>query len=328
MQLTVNTRAFIEAEQYSSFILLNLHDGLLPETFYRNVTDFGSGTTLHIKTIGTVTVQDAEEDAPLVYAPIDTGEVTMQIKNYKGDAWYVTDDLREDGAQIDQLMAQRSAESTRALQEVFETDFMATAANYFISNTGPQNVNGFPHAIVSAAVGGVIQLKHFIAMRLAFDKAQVPTEGRVAIVDPVVEATLNAYVNLVSNITPFAQGIVEDGIARGQRFTFNLMGWDIIVSNRLAVGTFNDGTTTGTGYVGNLFMSILDDNTKPVMGAWRRLPKAEGERNKDRARDEFVVRARYGFGLQRLDTLGVVATSTTNYAPDKGGDNPPAFHSV
>lgn len=48
MQLTSNTRAFIESEQYSSFILLNLHDGLLPETFYRNVSDFGSGTTLHI----------------------------------------------------------------------------------------------------------------------------------------------------------------------------------------------------------------------------------------------------------------------------------------
>ena len=35
MQLTTNTRAFVEAEQYSQFILLNLHDGLLPTTFYR-----------------------------------------------------------------------------------------------------------------------------------------------------------------------------------------------------------------------------------------------------------------------------------------------------
>lgn len=48
MQLTSNTRAFIESEVYSRFILLNLHDGLLPETMYRNVSDFGSGDTLHI----------------------------------------------------------------------------------------------------------------------------------------------------------------------------------------------------------------------------------------------------------------------------------------
>lgn len=48
MQVTTNTRAFIEAEQYSAFILQNLHDGLLPEAFYRNVSDFNSGDTLHI----------------------------------------------------------------------------------------------------------------------------------------------------------------------------------------------------------------------------------------------------------------------------------------
>lgn len=321
MQYTNNSRAFIEAEQYSQFILMALHDGLLPETFYRNVSDFGSGTTLHIKSVGTVTVQDAEEDAPLIYSPIDTGEVTMQIRNYKGDAWYVTDDLREDGAQIDQLMAARSAESTRAIQEVFESDFLSTPAAYFAANTGPQNINGFPHCIVSAATGGVAQMKHFVKLRLAFDKAQVPAQGRIAIVDPVVEATLNGYVQLTSNITPFAQGILERGMASGQRFLFNLFGWDIIESNRLYVGNFNDGTTTGTGYVANLFMSILDDNTKPVMAAWRRMPKAEGERNKDRARDEFVVRCRYGFGLQRLDTLAILATSAVNFAPDKATDN-------
>ena len=49
--VTSNTGAFINDEQYSSFILYNLHDVLLPEQFYRNVTDFGSGTTLNIKTV-------------------------------------------------------------------------------------------------------------------------------------------------------------------------------------------------------------------------------------------------------------------------------------
>ena len=43
-----NSTSFIEAEQYSAFILRNLNDGLLPSAFYRNVSDFGSGSTLHI----------------------------------------------------------------------------------------------------------------------------------------------------------------------------------------------------------------------------------------------------------------------------------------
>jgi len=53
-QLTGNTTAFVEAEQYSQFILDNMHDYLLPAGMYRDVSDFGSGTTLNIKTVGTV----------------------------------------------------------------------------------------------------------------------------------------------------------------------------------------------------------------------------------------------------------------------------------
>ena len=60
-----------------------------------NVTDFGSGTTLNIKTIGSVAIQDAAEDTPLIYNPIETGNVTLTITEYKGDAWFITDDLRK-----------------------------------------------------------------------------------------------------------------------------------------------------------------------------------------------------------------------------------------
>lgn len=312
MQTTVNTRAFIEAEQYSDFILHNLHDGLLPESFYRNVTDFGSGDTLHIKTVGSVTIQEAAEDTPLIYSPIETGEITMQITDYTGDAWYVTDDLREDGTNIDMLMAQRSVESTRALQEHFETRFLETA-NAGQVNADPNTINGFPHRIASTETDNVFSLSHLIAMRIAFDKANVPAEGRVAIVDPVAEATINGLVTITSDVSPFAANIIENGMAAGQRFMMNLYGWDILTSNRLPKGSFSDGTTTIADGVANIFMSVLDDQTKPVMAAWRRMPKSEGERNKDRARDEFVVRARFGFGVQRVDTLGVVITSASNY---------------
>lgn len=312
MQLTVNTRSFIEAEQYSAFVLKNLHDGLLPESFYRNVADFGSGETLHIKTIGSATLQEAAEDAPLNYNPIETGEVTMQITNYVGDAWYITDDLREDGSQIEMLAAERSAESTRALQEVFETRFLATANNGQTDGQ-PNLINGFAHRIASAETNNVFSLKHLITMRLAFKKANVPDEGRVFICDPVVEATLNGLVTITSDVTPFAASILEAGLARGMKYMMNLYGWEIIVSNRLPTGSFGDGTTTVADGVANIFMCVLDDQTKPVMGAWRRMPKFEGERNKDRARDEYVMRARWGFGIQRLDTLGVLITSASNY---------------
>ena len=311
-QLTTNTTAFIEAEQYSQFILMNLHDGLLGEQFYRNVTDFGSGTTLHIKTVGSVTVQDAAEDVPLVYNPIESGQVTLTITEYKGDAWYITDDLREDGAQIDALMAARAAEGTRAIQEVFETKFLSVA-NAAQTNANPNTINGFPHRIASTETNGVFALSQLIAMRLAFDKANVPTEGRVFIADPIVEATLNSLVTITHDVTPFGENILRSGLASGMRFVQQLFGFDIILSNRLPHGSFSDGTTTIATGVANIAMCVNDDQTKPIMVAWRRQPKTEGERNKDRRRDEFLTTCRYGMGAQRLDTLGVIITSATSY---------------
>jgi hypothetical protein len=311
MNTSTNTRAFVEAEQYSAFILRNLHDGLLPTAFYRDVSDFGSGDTLHIKTIGSATLQDVSEDVALNYDPIDTGEVTMSITDYVGSAWYITDSLREDGSQIDQVQAEHQAEATRAVQENYETRFLEVC-NSSQTDAAPNNVNGFAHRIGSAETNDVIALSHFIDMKLAFDKAQVPYGNRVAIIDPVCASTLDRLVNIQSDVTPFAEGILSNGFDRDHEFLMNLYGWNILTSNRLDKGDFSDGTNAVTGAVANVFMSVMDDNTKPIMTAWRRMPRVEGERNKDRRRDEFVNTARFGFGAQRADTLGIVITSATN----------------
>lgn len=309
---TANTQAFIDAEVYSNFILHNLHDGLLGEQFYRNVSDFGSGTTLHIKTVGSVTIQDAAEDTPLIYNPIETGQVNLTITTQEGDAWYITDDLREDGSQIPALLAARAAEGTRAIQESFETKFLATC-NAAQTNANANTINGFAHRIASTETDNVFALSQLIAMRLAFDKANVPTTGRVFICDPVVEATLNGLVTITHDVTPFGAEILQKGLANGMRFIMTLFGFDIVTSNRLAHGTFSDGTTAVTNGVANVAMCVLDDQTKPIMVAWRRMPKTESERNKDLRRDEFVTTCRYGMGPQRLDTLGIIITSAVNY---------------
>ena len=313
MQLTTNTTAFIEQEIYSDFILQNLHDGLLGESFYRNVADFGSGDTLNIPTVGSVTIQEGTENEAFTYNPIDTGRVTLAMTDYVGDAWFVTDDMREDGYNIDALMSARSAESTRAIQENFETRFLAVA-NAGQTNANPNSVNGFAHRIGSGETNDIFSTSHLVSMRLAFDKANVPMQGRVFIADPVVEATLNNLVTITNDVTPFAADILRSGMAAGMRFVGQLYGFDIILSNRLPTGTFGDGTETVAGGVANIAMCVQDDQCKPVMGAWRRQPRVEGERNKDLRRDEFVVSARWGLGVQRVDTLGVIITSATAIA--------------
>jgi len=310
---TGNTTAFIEAQQYSDFILQNLHDGLLPDSLSRDVSDFGEGTTLNVKTVGAATLQEVSEEVPMEYNAIDTGVVQLQITDFVGDAWSISDVLREDGSQIDSLHALRAQESTRALQEYFESQYLAIC-NSAQTDAAANNINGFAHRIASAETNNVISLAHFNDMKLSFDKANVPQGGRIAIIDPVAEATLNNLHNAtwVSNNQMF-EGIINEGFARDHKFVKNIFGWDIWTSNRLAKGDYGDGTTSVTGGVANVFMSVGGDQVKPIMRAWRRMPKVETDRNVQLKRDEFDVTARFGLGAQRVDSLGILVTSATNY---------------
>lgn len=319
--LTTNTTAFIEAQQYSQFILDNLHDYLLPEGMWRDVSDFGNGTTLNIKRVGTVTLQDAAEDVPLVFNPIDTGVVNLTITDYIGDAWKVSDDLREDGSQIDTLMGMRAMESTRALGENHETGFLRVAGTS--QTLASMNlVNGRPHRWVATGTSRVMTVSDFIAMKLSFDKALAPAAGRIAIVDSLVEATLNSLTNLVNvSNNPMFQGMITEGFASTHKFVRNIFGWDVYTSNFLSVKTATesiDASTKGLGAgaivaqigdVQNVFMSIADDSSKPIMHAWRRMPSTEGWRSQEDRSDKFQVTSRFGFGAQRVDTLGVIITN-------------------
>lgn len=312
-QNRANSTAFIETEQYSAFILRNLHDGLLPQHFYRNVTDFGSGSTLNIKTIGSVTVQDVAEDVAVDYTPIESGTVKMTIQNHIGDAWYVTDELKEDGAQVEALMQARSMESARALKEVFETRYLERAASG-LTEGAPNPVNGFSHYLVGSGANNTIELAELLSMKVAFDKAHVPLGGRIAIVDPLTAASFAKKIQIQSDITKgLPMEILATGFSRDHEYIMNIYGWHIFTSNRLPKGSFSNGTTTVANGVKNIFMSVADDNTKPVMAAWRRMPSIETERNKDKRRQEFVTSCRFGFGIQRLDTLGVVVTNAAAY---------------
>ena len=324
-QNTTNTNAFIESQQYSQFILENLHDYLLPEGMWRDVTDFGSGTTLNIKTVGSVTIQDAAEDTPLNFSPIDTGTINLTITDYVGDAWKVTDDLREDGSQIDTLMAMRAMESTRALGENHETKFLSVA-NAAQTAAGLNLVNGRPHRWVGSAASNArtLTLDDFISMKLAFDKANVPAGGRIAVVDPVVEATLNSLQNLVNvSNNPMFEGMVTEGFARDHKFVRNIFGFDVYTSNFLpsltateAIDASGYGLTSETAAVGdkaNIFMCVADDTCKPIMHAWRRAPQTEGWRDNEERADKFQVTSRFGLGAQRVDTLGVILTHPSNY---------------
>lgn len=309
-------RSFVEAQQYSKFILENLHDGYLPEMFYRNVSDFPAGEVLNIKTVGSVTIQDVEDETPLIYNPIETGNVQMRITDWKGDAFAISDKLRQDGSQVEQLLAMRAAEGTRALQEDFETRFLEVAYEG-LTEADANVVNGFAHKLVASGNNQTLELEDLIKLKLAADKANVPAGGRILIVDPIVEATLNTKFQITADslsANPFFMDVMKDGFAREHRFVTNLYGWNIITSNRLP--RIVDESVSGSrvqGGVACIGMCIADDNCKPVMYAERAALRTETERDMDKGLDKFLSKRRYGLGIQRKDTLFAILASETKH---------------
>ena len=318
-QYTGNSSAVIRDQIYSQFLIENLAEIMLPEGMTRDVSDFGDGNNLNIPTVGTVTLQESAEGIPLSFNPIDSGTVQLTITEYPGDAWSITDDLKEDGYLVDRLMQERTMESSRAMAEYFETKFLAACNAAQTANTA-NNINGIAHRIVAGGAGGdrVIDIEDFAYMKYCFDKAKVPQAGRIAIVDPSVEYALNQLYTVTSNTVPMFHNIQSAGFAQNHKFVTNLFGFDIWTSNLMPTLSAQEASlTTRTGAtdageigdVANIFMSVASDQTKPIMKAWRRMPKVESWRDHEERKDKVQTTARFGLGAQRVDTLGVLVTT-------------------
>ena len=323
--IIANTDPAIRATVYSEMLMKQLEDGFLPEGLHRNVTDFGDGSLLQIPTIGQMPLYDIAEGEDTPLAAIDTGTVTLTITEHKGVGGYVSDELKEDGYKAAAVEAEIVPQCLRSIKEAYETDMLAQINSQTASD--PNNVNSVAHRVVASGTNKTLALDDLAYLKLAFDKANVPDAGRILIVDPIAEMTLNALVGAQAfTNNPMFEGMVGEGFSKGRKFVRNIFGWDIWCSNRLARASAAEsitysGTTPGIGASGsvavgdvvNVAMCVADDSCKPFMGAWRRQPRVEGDRNVSKRRDEFHTTARWGFGTQRLETAAALITSATAY---------------
>lgn len=324
-----NSSALRRSEVYSGLILDIMDDGFLPEGMHRDVSDFGDGDTLYITTFGEAIVRDLAEGQEQTVDALDTGRISLTITEHKGVANALTDEMKEDSHQAAQFDAAIVPKQMTALKKVYETDLLNQQSKQTAANTN--NVNNYAHRFCASGGSGArtLTLDDIIYAKLAMDKANLPDEGRIMIVDPLVEATLNSLSNLVNvSNNPHFEGMVETGFAKNNKFIKNIFGIDIWCSNRLPRLTAQEtlDTTAGTtvnapsgndnaeiGDIVNQIWCVADDTVCPIMGAWRRMPRMEGYRNVQRRQDEFYLNARWGFGLQRPQSMISLITSGTAY---------------
>jgi hypothetical protein len=308
------------SEIWSSDLKEIIHDELMGQQYVRWLTEFPDGTTFTIPSVGDATVRDYNENSPVQYDPLDTGEFQFSITEYVSSGTFITAKARQDAFYAAELEASFVPKQARAIAEKLETDIFAlSAAGASGGQTGDDlnTINNAPHRFVGSGTNEVIAVADFAKALFSLKKANMADMNLVAFVDPSVEYELNTLQNLtnVSN-NPRWEGIITSGLASGMRFVKNIYGFDIYTSNYLAAaGTALDGaetidTVSTTAGVCNTFFSAADPRNVPYLGAWRQMPRVDGEWNKDFQREEYVTTCRYGLKVYRPENLVVVLTDT------------------
>lgn len=314
---TANSSVLIRSELWSSQLKDVLLDELQAQKYINWLTEFPDGTTFTIPSVGQSQVHDYAEDTAVTYDALDTGEFQFSITEYIQGGHYITEKNRQDSFYAAQLEAMFVPKLQRALSVRVEQDILALQSGQTASN--PNTINGASHRFVATGTNETMTVNDFALAKFALDKALVPAAGRVAIVDPSVEYAMGTQSNITNLLGPnplWGGDMVATGASDGMRFFKNLFGFDIYVSNYLADANETiAGPTTATTTAGkaNMFFNpSVDGGT--FVGAWRQMPKVDGEYNKDFQREEYVVTARYGVKLYRPEALVVILSDTDQVA--------------
>lgn len=308
---TNNTDHLIRSDLWSS----DLKEVLLAELggmrHIRMLSGFPDGDTFNIPSIGQAESYDYTEGQDIRYNAMDTGNFTFSITDYKASGTYITNKMKQDSYLMNELVASFVPKQERAIMEDFETKLLALGPNAQTASD-PNTINGGRHRMVGSGTNQVITINDFARAKYALQKANVPMNNLIAIVDPSVEITLGTQTNLVNlSNNPRWEGIVNTGMSTGTKFITNVFGFDVYVSHFLKSGISEtvSGTAVTNG-VANLFFSA-DASVTPYVGAIRQPVKVESEYNKDKQREEYVTTMRYGLKCFRPENQVVIITDNS-----------------
>lgn len=307
---TQSNEHLIRSQLWSTQIKDVLEEELFAMRYVDMITDFPDGDTLNIPSIGQAEINDYVEGQSVKYTAMDTGNFQFTITEYKQSATYITNKMKQDSFYMSRLVSSFVPKQARVIAEAMETDVLAVGPDNQTAS-GLNVINGANHRFVGSGTDEVIAVKDFPLAKYALRKANVPMTNLIAIVDPSVEYELSTLTNLtnISNNKAW-EGIVRDGMSTGMRFSMNIYGFDVYVSDFLksSISETVDSKTVTAG-VANLFFSAASD-VMPFVGNVRQSPQVDSDYNKNLQREEYVTTSRWGFDLFRPENLVTVLTDT------------------
>lgn len=295
---TTQNQELIRLDVWSNEIKEILQEELMADAAVRWISDFPDGDTLHIPSIGELTVNYYTEGAEVVLEDIHTDEFTLKIDKYYNTGFVIYDKFKQDSFYINQVRGKFVQSITRALMEQKEADIFALQSKQ--TPNDPNTINGYAHRFGGSGTGGVIAVEDIAKAKVALDKANVPKNGRVAFVDPITAYHLIKEDRVIRQDVYGSNSRLKEG-TQGQSWLGRYLGFDFYESNFLDVGTAIEFGITNPIY--NVFMGY-----ETFIGAMRLQPELEYWRIPERKADAYDGTMRYGIDLYRPESLVVIAT--------------------
>jgi hypothetical protein len=308
-------------EVFTSQIKEMFEDQVFAQGWVRQINDFGDGENYRISSIGDLTIDQMSESVALPERRPDTGQFVFNINEFVGVKVPFTDKFLEDDFLASAAIAATPRKMKRAMDEYYETQVLKL---HRVQTSNDFNViNGGRHRITANGTSVTLNQNDFAYARYALQKSKAPLRGLIAIVDPSAEFNTNINATLNANTDgPRWQGVDGMPVAGdGVTFLNTIGGFDVYVSDYLDTATAaeaavldyedtaNGGVAVGMKF--NMFFTVADEDAKPFIGAWRRMPSIKSWRDEDIETEYHQLSARFGLNLYRPESLVTIASSTT-----------------
>ena len=191
------------------------------------------GDTVHINSIGAVTVKDYTKNSNIADPEVlTTADQTLDIDQAKYFNFQVDD---VDKAQISgEIIDTAMGRSAYALADVSDAFLLKTIAN------GAASANKIGAKATLTALTASNVYENIVKMRTLLDKANVPTTGRTIVVPPEVYALLLLDDRFAKSGSDSGQNALLNGMVG------RVAGFDVFMSNNCVSGT--DGDSGSTAY--------------------------------------------------------------------------------
>ena len=175
-----------------------------------------AGDTVHINTIGAVSVRSYSQGTDLTYDALSTSDQTLVINQQKYFAFSL-DDVDKAQAAGD-IMDSAMSRAAYSLADVSDAFLLATIAAGG-SSSNYVGSSGSPVALTTSNI-----YANIVALRTALDKQNVPTQGRTLVIPPEAYALLLQDARFTS-VQGVAEGVITNGLVG------KVAGFDIYMSN-------------------------------------------------------------------------------------------------